>query len=213
MVSDPSLHDDPGFDWGLDWDDKDSAPSIASDPALLVTLADGLIPLDRSGQYVPNHLDTNGTVHFFAAVGISDQPNFDDPLSHLRYFRATETEDGRLVYDSYSVMPLSNTEGSPFPLPTLQVMLEDGDLDSAQELAYQTAQAHGLSFPEPETLPALNTGVAYAFEVSAGDDGDPTLEAVKRWRDGNLDGEARQPIALYGMSEEAARDQAELDSG
>ena len=39
-------------------------------------------------MYVPNHLDAEGTVHFFAPVDISEEPNFDDPLSHLRYFRA-----------------------------------------------------------------------------------------------------------------------------
>ena len=50
MVSDPSLHDDPGFDWGPDWEDEDTSPGIGNDPSLPVTLTDGLIPLDRNGQ-------------------------------------------------------------------------------------------------------------------------------------------------------------------
>ena len=141
-------------------------PCALHDPALPVTLDDTLVPLDQEEQYVPNHLDADGTVHFFAAVDIAEEPNFDDPLSHLRYFRVAHTEDGRLVHDSYPVMPVESEAGSPFPLPTLQLMLEDGDLDNAQELAYQTAQSHGLNFPDPETLPPLNTGVDYRFETA-----------------------------------------------
>jgi hypothetical protein len=206
MVSEPSLWDDMEFDW----EDGDSPPSLGTTPGLPVTLTDGLIPLDQEGLYIPNHLDAEGTVHFFAPVDISEEPNFDDPMAHLRYYRAIRADDGRLVYDSHPVMPLDGAP-SPFPLPTLQLMLEDGDLENAQELAYQMARSHGLAFPELEALPSLNTGVDYAFEVGVGDDGDPTLEAVKRWRDGSQAREARQPIAMYGMSEEAARDQAELN--
>ena len=206
MVSEPSLWEDMEFDW----EDGDSPPSLGTTPGLPVTLTDGLIPLDQEGMYVPNHLDAERTVHFFAPVDISEEPNFDDPVAHLRYYRAVRADDGRLVYDSHPVMPL-NGAPSPFPLPTLQLMLEDGDLENAQQLAYQTARSHGLVFPEPEALPALNTGVDYAFEVGVGDDGDPTLEAVKHWRDGSQDREAHQPIAVYGTSEEAARDQAELN--
>jgi len=169
------------------------------------------VPLDQEEQYVPNHLDADGTVHFFAAVDVSNEPDGNDLAHELRYFRAAQTADGRLVHDAHPVMPLDNRGDYSFPHQTLETMLMDGDLDNAQELAYQTAQSHGLAFPEPEALPALNTGVDYAFEVGVGDDGDPALEAVKRWRDGAQDHEARQPIAQYGMSEEAARDQTELD--
>ena len=85
-------------------------------------------------------------------------------------------------------------------------MLEDGDLDNAQELAYQTAQSHGLDFPEPEALPPLNTGVDYAFEV-----GCEATMAIRRLKPSSAGVMAvrivkrRQPIASYGMSEEAAR--------
>ncbi len=198
-----------------DWDVYDDftgmePPRVLRDPALSVTLYDTLVPLDHEEQYVPNHLDADGTVHFFAAVDVSNEPNGDDLAYELRYFRAAQTDDGRLVHDAHPVMPLDSRGDYSFPRQTLETMLMDGDLDNAQELAYQTAQSHGLAFPEPEALPPLNTGVDYAFEVGGGDDDDPALEAVKRWRDGAQDREARQPIAQYGMSEEAARDQAEL---
>ncbi len=198
-----------------DWDVYDDftgvePPRTLHDPTLPVTLYDTLVPLDHEEQYVPNHLDVDGAVHFFAAVDVSNEPDGDDLAHELRYFRAAQTEDGRLVHDAHPVMPLDSRGDYAFPRQILETMLMDGDLDNAQELAYQTAQSHGLAFPEPEALPALNTGVDYAFEVGVGDDSDPALEAVKRWRDGAHDHEARQPIAQYGMSEEAARDQAEL---
>ncbi len=198
-----------------DWDMYDDftgvePPHALRDPTLPVTLYDTLVPLDQEEQYVPNHLDADGTVHFFAAVDVSNGPDGDDLAHELRYFRAAQTDDGRLVHDAHPVMPLDSRGDYSFPRQTLETMLMDGDLDNAQELAYHTAQSHGLAFPEPEALPALNTGVNYAFEVGVGDDGDPALEAVKRWRDGAQDHEARQSIAQYGMSEEAARDQAEL---
>ncbi|MBK8030390.1 MAG: hypothetical protein IPK17_12985 [Chloroflexi bacterium] len=186
-------------------------PRALHDPTLPVTLYDTLVPLDHEEQYVPNHLDADGTVHFFAAVDVSNEPDGGDLAHELRYFRAAQTDDGRLVHDAHPVMPLDSRGDYAFPRQTLETMLMDGDLDNAQELAYQTARSHGLAFPEPEALPALKTGVDYAFEVGVGDDGDPALEAVKRWREGAHDHEVRQPIAQYGMSEEAARDQAELD--
>ena len=65
-------------------------------------------------MYVPNHLDADGTVHFFAPVDISEEPNFDDPVAHLRYFRAVRADDGRLVYDSHPVMPLDGAPGRRF---------------------------------------------------------------------------------------------------
>jgi hypothetical protein len=183
---------------------------IIDDPALPVTLHGHLVPINDEDHYVPNFQDANGVVHFFAPADMSNEPDLSDLSHELRYYRIAETEDGRIVHDSHSVMPLDSRGDYSFPRQTLETMLMDGDLENAQELAYQTARSHGLAFPEPEALPALNTGVDYAFEVGVGDDGDPALEAVKRWREGAQDHEARQSIAQYGMSEEAARDQAEL---
>lgn len=211
MTQDNKVHDDADFDFG--WDDAfDVEPTcIIDNPALPVLLTADLIPLDRDGSYVPNHQEADGTLHFFAAVDIAEEPNFDFPLSHLRYFRVAHTGDGRVVHDSYPVMPMENTVGSPFPLPTLQLMLEEGDLDNARELAFHTAQSHGVNFPSPENLPMLNTGVDYRFETGIEDDGSPVIEAVKAWREGNEDREAEMTIANYGMRPELEVDLRELN--
>jgi hypothetical protein len=91
------------------------------------------------------------------------------------------------------------------------MMLEDGDPENAQELAYHTAQSHGLDFPNPEALPALNTGVNYRFETGIESDGSPSIEAVKAWREGSQDHEARLTIASYGMQSELEIDLRELN--
>lgn len=215
MTRDQTQHELTDFDFGWAWDADDfdaPQPHVIDDPALPVTLEDNLVPIDRTnGVYVPNHLDARGMLHFFAPTDTSDQPNFDDPVTHLRYFRVAQADDGRLVHDSHPVMPLERGGASPFPLPTLQIMLEDGDLDSAQTLAHHTAESHGLNFPDPATLPELNTGVDYRFVAASHDDDSPTIEAVKAWREGNQDREARLTIASYGMSEELAVDLRELN--
>jgi len=214
MTQDHTEREPTDFDFGWAWDTEDfdaPQPRILDDPALPVTLEDHLVPIDRNGVYVPNHLDARGMLHFFAPVDSSDQPNFDDPLVHLRYFRVTQVDDRRLVHDSHPVMPLEPGGGSPFPLPALQIMLEEGDLDSAQELAYQTAQSYGLNFPYPENLPTLNTGVDYRFETGIEEDGSPAIEAVKAWREGSQDREQRLTIASYGMGETLAVDLRELN--
>ena len=186
-------------------------PRRIDDPALPVTLEDSLLPINRTnGMYVPNHLDARGTLHFFARVDRSDQPNFDDPTAHLRYFRVTQADDGRLIYDSHPVLPLERDGVSPFPLPTLQLMLEEGDLENAQALAYRTAQSHRMNFPDPATLPELNTGVDYRFVETSNDAGSPILEAVKAWREGNQDREQHLTIASAGRSEALALDVREL---
>jgi hypothetical protein len=91
-------------------------------------------------------------------------------------------------------------------------MLEDGDLENAQQLAHLSARAHGLELPDPATLADLNTGVDYRFAGVSGAEGGPTLELVKAWRDGNQDHEARLTLGRYGMSEELAVDLRELDA-
>ena len=215
-MQDNTRHEPTDFEFGWDWDADDfdaPLPRIIDDPALPVTLEDNLVPIDRTnGVYVPNHVDARGMLHFFAPTDISDQPNFDDPVTHLRYFRVAQADDGRLVHDSHPVMPLERGGASPFPLPTLQIMLEDGDLDSAQALAHRTTESHGLNFPDPAILPELNTGVDYRFVEASGDDDSPILEAVKVWREGNQDREARLTVASYGMSEELAVDLRELNN-
>ena len=209
MTQDNNVHDDADFDFG--WDDAfDVEPArIINDPALPVLLTADLIPLDRDVSSVPNHQEADGTLHFFAAVDIAEEPNFDAPLSHLRYFRVAHTDDGRVVHDSYPVMPMENTVGSPFPLPTLQLMLEEGDLDNARELAFHTAQSHGVNFL-PENLPMLNTGVDYRFETGIEDDGSPVIEAVKHGGK-VMKTVAEMTIASYGMQPELEVDLRELN--
>jgi hypothetical protein len=199
-------------DWDV-YDDFTGAepPRALRNPALPVTLYDTLVPLDQEEQYIPNHLDADGTVHFFAAVDVSNEPDGGDLAYELRYFRAAQTDDERLVHDAHPIMPLNSWGDYPFPRQTLDTMLMDGDLDNAQELAYQTAHSHGLEFPEPEALPALNTGVDYRFEMGIEGDGSPALEAVKAWREGNQDREARLTIASYGMQPELEVDLRELN--
>jgi len=199
-------------DWDV-YDDFTGAEPLRAlrDPALPVTLYDTLVPLDHEEQYVPNHLDADGTVHFFAAVDVSNEPDGSDLAYELRYFRAAQTDDRRLVHDAHPVMPLDSRGDYSFPRQTLEMMLMDGDLEIAQELAYQTAQSHGLVFPEPEALPALNTGVDYRFEMGIEDNGSPAIEAVKAWREGNQDQEARLTIASYGMQPELEVDLRELN--
>jgi hypothetical protein len=188
-----------------DWDAYDDYTEpeperIIDDPALPFTLHDDLVPIDRNGMYVPNHLDESGTLHVFAAVDHTDRPEFDTPVVHLSYIRAMETEDGRLIYDEHPVMPLADMSDQPFPRQTLDLMLMDGDLENAQELAHQTARSHGLAFPEPEALPPLDTEVHYEFAGGVKDDGSPVLQAVKSWREGGVNWEQRLTIASYGMA-------------
>lgn len=215
MTQNNTQREHTDFDFGWDWDTEDlAAPRlrITVDPALPVTLEDNLVPIDRNnGVYVPNHLDDRGTLHFFAAVDVSYEPDYSDLSRELHYFRVAQTDDGRLVHDSHPVMPLERGGASPFPLPALQIMLEDGDLDNAQELAHLTAQSRGLNFPDPSALPDLNTDVDYRFVGGSSDDGSPTLEAVKAWREGKQDREVRITLAHYGMSEELAVDLRELN--
>ncbi|MBE2266606.1 MAG: hypothetical protein IAE80_00140, partial [Anaerolinea sp.] len=75
MTQDNTQREHTDFDFGWDWDTEDfdaPLPRITDDPALPVTLEENLIPIDRNGVYVPNHLDDRGTLHFFAAVDVSD---------------------------------------------------------------------------------------------------------------------------------------------
>ena len=184
---------------------------IKRDSRLPVMLDDELVPLDGNGQYVPHHLDAGGTVHWFSVVDARKDENPDREAYELRYYRAAQDIRGEIIHDSHPVMPLADRARSPFPLPALQLMLEEGDLQNAQELAYHTAAANGLPFPDPVDLPDLNSRPDYYFGLSAGDDGRPALEAVKTWMEGSERHFATQTIATYTLFEEAASDEHELD--
>jgi len=119
-----------------------------SDPALPVALDNDLIPTNAQGDYIPHHRDEAGITHFFAVV---NQP--EDEARELRYFRMGRSEEGDVLHHSLPVMPVSDPTVSPWPLPALELFLEEGDLDAAQALARQTARDHDLPFPDK--LPAL----------------------------------------------------------
>ena len=153
-------------EWEPSVEASGAEPRLWRDPALPVTFYAELVPLDAEEQYVPNHLDVDGTVHFFAAVDVSNQPDGEDRAYELRYFRVAEAEDGRLMHDAYPVMPLDSRGAYPFPREALEILLMDGTLDTAQALAYHTAQAYGLPFPEPEALAALQAERANLRSVS-----------------------------------------------
>jgi hypothetical protein len=182
-----------------------------TDPDLPVTLYHQLVPFDQEELYVPNYMDDDHVVHFFAATDVSYQPDGSDIAWELKYFRAAQTPDGRLVHDAYPVMPLARQGDYPFPREVLETMLMENELDSARELAYHTAQSHGLPFPDPDTMPPLRTGVDYRFESAIEDDGSPAIRAVKAWREGALDKEERLTITSYGMAAELDVDMRELD--
>jgi hypothetical protein len=169
---------------------------IIDDPALPVTLHGHLVPINDEDHYVPNFQDANGVVHFFAPADVSNEPDLSDLSHELRYYRIAETEDGRIVHDAHSVMPLERASAYPFPRTTLEWMLMHDELDSAVDLAHTTAQSHGFTFLE--ALPPLDTGVRYDFVGGIEDDGSPALQAVKSWRDGSAEKEQRLTIASYG---------------
>jgi len=111
-------------------------------------MGDDLIPTTAEGDYIPYHRDEAGITHFFAVV---NQP--EDETRELRYFRMGRSEEGDVLHHSLPVMPVSEPTASPWPLPALELFLEEGDLDAAQALARQTAHEHDLPFPD--ALPAL----------------------------------------------------------
>jgi len=136
-----------------DWPDLSAWDQPATPrPAALVlpvTIGDDMTPFDAQGRYVPHHHDETNTVHFFSVIDRpSDSPLPEDSSHELRYFRAHQTEEGIIIHDSLPVMPVADPDRSPWPLPALNLHLEDGDLAATQELARITAGDHDLHFPD-----------------------------------------------------------------
>jgi hypothetical protein len=148
----------PAWENHPDWPDASAwEQPPAPKPAALVlpvTFGDDLTPFDGQGRYVPHYRDEANTVHFFSAIDRpSDSPLPEDSAHELRYFRAQKNADDMVIHHSLPVMPVSEPTASPWPLPTLEFFLEEGDLEAAQALARQTARDHNLPFPD--TLPPL----------------------------------------------------------
>jgi hypothetical protein len=126
---------------------------MSQDQVLPVTLADDLTPFTTQGQYVPHHRDEASTIHFFSVVDLATEN--DAPEQELRYFRAQKTDGDLVVHDSLPIMVVDKPDPSPWPLPALNLYLEEGELGAAQSLAREMAHEHGFTFPD--TLPALGT--------------------------------------------------------
>jgi len=156
-----SLHPEPAppaWENHPDWPDASAwEQPPAPKPAALVlpvTFDEGMTPTTAQGRYVPHHRDEAGTVHFFAVVDRTSDSLLSENTPHeLRYFRAQQMEEGLIAHDSQPVMGVTDLATSPWPLPALQLYLEEGDLDAAQKLARDTA--HDNSLPFPDRLPAL----------------------------------------------------------
>ena len=155
------------------------------------------------------HVDGGGTAHWFAVVE-PDEPESDP--HELRYFRALEMDDGSQRRDSYPVMPLSDDDpGSAWPLRGFEMYLEKGDVYMAQQLAHDVADAYGQDFPDPLELPALDPRPEYYFGYGVGPSNSPSLEAVKTWMDGAERRFDTLTVGEYGMYDEAALDERELE--
>lgn len=155
------------------------------------------------------HVDGGGTAHWFAIVE-KDEPEAGP--YELRYFRALEMEDGTERSDSYPVMPLLDDDpASPWPLRGLEMYLEKGDVYMAQQFAHDVADTYGQDFPEPHDLPSLDPRPEYYFGYGVGPSNSPSLEAVKTWMDGAERRFDTLTVGEYGMYDEAAVDEHELE--
>jgi hypothetical protein len=74
----------------------------------------------------------------------------------------------------------------------------------AEYAAYEAIRS--IDFPEQAI------SAEYAFTSGITEDGEPSLQAIKRWPDGSEIREARQTLDTYGMSEEAAAAARELNT-
>ncbi len=147
-------------------------PDLPDD--LPFTFGERMQPFDAQGIGHAHHVDGGGTAHWFAVVE-NHEPEADP--YELRYFRARETSDGTLKYDSYPVMPLPDDDpGSVWPLPGLEMYLQKGDVYMAQQFAHDVADHHGQPFPDPLDLPALNPEPEYYFGYGVSDQNNPSLE-------------------------------------
>ena len=187
------------------------APQDVETPADLLPFAmdDNLQPFDANGNAIPHLVDAGDTAHWFGIVEGDD----NDGMSHeLRYFRAHEGQGDEVLHDSYPVMPLPDGEReTAWVLPDLELHLQAGNIYTAQQLAYNVAEVYEQEFPDPLDLPALNPEPEYYFGYGVGPNDQPSLEAVKTWMDGDERRFDTLTVGEYGMFEEAAVDEAELD--
>ena len=167
-------------------------------------------PLFDPDDGAVRHVDGGGTAHWFAVVEQTEPEG--DPYE-LRYFRELE-DNGTQYQDSYPVMPLTTDDdpSSAWALPGLEMYLQKGDVFMAQQFAHDVADAYGQEFPEPMDLPSLDPRPEYYFGYGVSDNNEPSLEAVKTWMQGAERRFDTLTIGEYGMYEEAAVDERELET-
>jgi hypothetical protein len=167
-------------------------------------------PLFDHDDSAVRHVDSGGTAHWFAVVEQTEPER--DPYE-LRYFRELKMENGAQHQDSYPVMNLpDNDPSSAWALPGLEMYLQKGDVFMAQQFAHDVADAYGQEFPEPMDLPSLDPRPEYYFGYGVSDNNQPSLEAVKTWMQGAERRFDTLTVGEYGMYEEAAVDERELET-
>ncbi|QPC83058.1 hypothetical protein G4Y79_01390 [Phototrophicus methaneseepsis] len=167
-------------------------------------------PLFDPDDGAVRHVDGGGTAHWFAIV---EQTEPEGNPYELRYFRELNVEDGTQHQDSYPVMPLPDDDpSSAWALPGLEMYLQKGDVFMAQQFAHDVADAYGQEFPEPMDLPSLDPRPEYYFGYGVSDNNEPSLEAVKTWMQGAERRFDTLTVGEYGMYEEAAVDERELET-
>lgn len=167
-------------------------------------------PLFDPDDGAVQHVDGGGTAHWFAVVP-NDEPDADP--YELRYFRALEMDEGSQRSDSYPVMPLADDDpASAWPLRGLEMYLQKGDVYMAQQFAHDVADSYGQDFPDPMELPALDPRPEYYFGYGVSEGNQPSLEAVKTWMVGAERRFDTLTVGEYGMYDEAAVDERELEA-
>jgi len=175
---DPVIWDN-GFDW------VETAPMDVirdASPELPFAFGTDMTPYDTEGNPLVHHVDAGATVHW---VGIAENAKEAAEPYQLRYYRALVSEERMLRHDSYAVMPLlDNDPSTAWPLPGLEMHLKAGDIFMVQQLAHDVAVNYGHDFPEPESLPALDSHPDYHFGYGVGPNNMASLDAVKTWMNG-----------------------------
>jgi len=188
----------------------DAGLALAQQEAALNGTSPATPLFDRDDGAV-RHIDGGGTAHWFA-ITERDEPDETEPYE-LRYFRALEMDDGSQRSDSYPVMPLPDDDpGAAWPLQGLEMYLEKGDVYMAQQFAHDVADSYGQAFPAPLDLPALDPRPEYYFGYGVGPNNEPSLEAVKTWMHGSERRFDTLTVGEYGMYDEAAVDERELET-
>ena len=121
-------------------------------------------------------------------------------------------EAGAQQADSYPVMPLPDDDpGSAWPLRGLEMYLEKGDVYMAQQFAHDVAEPTGRTSLTRSICPRSIHARNITSVMGSGRHNAPSLEAVKTWMDGAERRFDTLTVGEYGMYDEAAVDERELE--